>query len=217
MTSHYERPNHPDRKERGKYIIPQPLSVCNTERKIYMNILKAYSLNGKKVVDSREVAEMVERDHKELMKTIRTYIGYLDEGEIPPIEFFIESTYTDSIGRTKPCFLITKKGCDMIANKLTGKKGVQFTAAYVTAFEDMKQKIVATRIAPSVSPGGVAQLINVTRRIMLDSGDTPEAVRQMEREMLETWCVPVPEPLQHPAQLNLFSPDYQAISGGEQA
>lgn len=182
-----------------------------------MNILKAYSLNGKKVVDSREVADMIERTHAELLKSIRTYSEYLAEGEIPSGDFFIESTYTDSNNQQRPNFLITKKGCDMIANKLTGKKGVLFTAAYVTAFEDMKQQIAATRIAPSVSPGGVAQLINVTRRIMLDSGDTPEAVRLMEREMLETWCVPVPEPLQHPAQLNLFSHDYQAISGGEQA
>lgn len=181
-----------------------------------MNILKAYSLNGRKVVDSREVADMVERDHKELLKSIRRYIEYINEGGMSPVEFFIESSYKDSKGEERPNFLITKKGCDLIAHKLTGKKGVQFTAAYVTAFEDMKQQIAATRIAPSVSPGGVAQLINVTRRIMLDSGDTPEAVRQMEREILETWCVPVPEPLKHPAQLNLFSPEYQAIAGGEQ-
>lgn len=105
----------------------------------------------------------------------------------------------------------------MIANKLIGKKGVLFTAAYVTAFEDMKQQLAAARIAPQVSPGGVAQLINVTRRIMIDSGDTPQAVRQMEKEMLETWCVPIPAPLQNPAQLNLFSPDYPAVTGGEQA
>ena len=82
-----------------------------------------------------------------------------------------------------------------------------FTAAYVTAFEGMTEQL-ANRTAPNVSPGGVAQLINVTRRIMIDSGDTPQAVRQMEKEMLETWCVPIPEPLQHPAQLNLFSADY---------
>lgn len=185
-----------------------------------MNILKAYSLNGKKVVDSREVAEMVDKQHKNLLADIRGYIAIMENsGELnfQPVDFFIESSYKDSKGEVRPNFLITKKGCDLIAHKLTGKKGVLFTAAYVTAFEDMKQQIAAVRIAPSVSPGGVAQLINVTRRIMLDSGDTPEAVRLMEREMLETWCVPVPEPLQHPAQLNLFSPDYQAISGGEQA
>lgn len=33
---------------------------------------------------------------KLLMKDIRRYIGYLNEGKIPPVEFFIESTYQDS-------------------------------------------------------------------------------------------------------------------------
>lgn len=99
----------------------------------------------------------------------------------------------------------------MIANKLTGKKGVLFTAAYVTAFEGMTEQLKANRIPPQVSPGGVAQLINITRRIMIDSGDTPQAVRQMEKDMLETWCIPVPPPLQHPAQLNLFSDDYRQL------
>ena len=176
-----------------------------------MNILKAHDFYGKKVIDSREVAEMVERDHKELLKSIRRYIEYLNEGEIPPVEFFVETSYKDSKGEERPNFLITKKGCDMIANKLTGKKGVLFTAAYVTAFEGMTEQLKANRIPPQVSPGGVAQLINITRRIMIDSGDTPQAVRQMEKDMLETWCIPVPPPLQYPAQLNLFSDDYRQL------
>ena len=46
-----------------------------------------------------------------------------------PIDFFIESSYLDNKGQSRPNFLITKKGCDMIANKTTGKKGVLFTAA----------------------------------------------------------------------------------------
>lgn len=55
-------------------------------------------------------------------------------------DFFIPHTYTDSTGRTLPCYLLTKKGCDMVANKMTGEKGVLFTAAYVTAFEKMRQQ-----------------------------------------------------------------------------
>ena len=105
----------------------------------------------------------------------------------------------------------------MIANKLTGKKGVLFTAAYVTAFEEMAEQLKADHVPPRVSPGGVTQLINVTRRIMMDCGDTPQDIRKMETDMLETWCIPVPLTLQQPAQLNLFSTEYQAIAGGEQA
>lgn len=56
-------------------------------------------------------------------------------------DFFIPHTYKDSTGRTLPCYFLTKKGCDMVANKMTGEKGVLFTAAYVTAFEAMRQHI----------------------------------------------------------------------------
>ena len=34
---------------------------------------------------------------------------------------------------------VLKKGCDMIANKLTGKKGILFTASYIEAFEKMRK------------------------------------------------------------------------------
>ena len=35
--------------------------------------------------------------------------------------------------------MLTKKGCEMVANKTTGEKGVIFTAMYVEAFNDMEQ------------------------------------------------------------------------------
>ena len=87
---------------------------------------------------------MVGKNHKDLMRSIREYVETLDrsiERNFAPNDFFIESTYKDSIGRTLPCYLLTKKGCDMVANKMTGEKGVLFTAAYVTAFEAMRKHI----------------------------------------------------------------------------
>lgn len=127
-----------------------------------MNELQIVNFDGVDVVDSRDVAAMVEREHNELLKSIRTYSGYLDEGEIPKIDFFIESTYTDSQNRTYPNYLITKKGCDMIANKMTGKKGVLFTAAYVSAFERMRKQIATT---PQLTP---AQLIAAQAQVLVD-------------------------------------------------
>src|SRR5690606_23636378 len=35
-----------------------------------------------------------------------------------------------------------RKGCDMVANKMTGEKGVLFTAAYVTKFEEMERQLM---------------------------------------------------------------------------
>ena len=175
-----------------------------------MNELRVQDFHGNQVIDSRDVAEMVERDHRELLKSIRTYSKYLTEGEIPLSEFFIESEYKDKTGRILPCYLITKKGCDMIANKTTGEKGVLFTAAYVSAFEEMRQALttVPARVSlpEGVSLSGLAKLISITRRVMLDAGSTPQDVCGMVRETFGAVGLPVPStfPKQIPGQMSLF-------------
>lgn len=90
---------------------------------------------------SMEVAEMVEKDHSKLLKDIRRYTDYLNEAKIGLVDFFTESTYKDAKGENRPCYLITKKGCEFIAHKMTGTKGVAFTAKYINRFHEMEQVI----------------------------------------------------------------------------
>ena len=102
-----------------------------------MNTLKLQN----KTLTSLEVAEMVEKEHKKLLRDIRTYCEQLDEAKIGLVDFFLESTYVDKKGEQRPCFLITRKGCEFIANKLTGVKGTKFTAGYINKFHQMEQEI----------------------------------------------------------------------------
>ena len=109
-----------------------------------MNQLTILTQGNQQVVDSREVAEMVGKQHKDLMRSIREYSTTIEkstERNFALSDFFLESSYKDSTGRELPCYLLTRKGCDMVANKMTGEKGVLFTAAYVTAFEQMREHI----------------------------------------------------------------------------
>lgn len=117
-----------------------------------MSQLQVINQNGQLLVDSRDVAEMIGRPHSDLIKSIRTYSEYLTKGDFPLSEFFIISTYRDATGRELPCFLLTRKGCDMVANKLTGEKGTLFTAAYVSRFEEMEksQAIDLTGLSPQL-------------------------------------------------------------------
>lgn len=96
---------------------------------------------GKLLVDSREIAEMVGKEHKNLMRDIRNYIDILDSSTLGTPNFFIESNYINSQNKTQPCYLLTKKGCDMVANKMIGEKGILFTATYVTKFDEMENKL----------------------------------------------------------------------------
>lgn len=107
-----------------------------------MNKLTIFNHMGTNVTESREVAEMVGKNHKELMRSIRGYIEVLEpSAKLRSADFFIESNYKDQNNQTRPCYLLTKQGCEMVANKMTGEKGILFTAEYVQAFNQMEQYI----------------------------------------------------------------------------
>lgn len=106
-----------------------------------MNKLQIVNHNGQLLVDSRDVAEMVERNHADLLRNIRGYMDILGKSNFALADFFIESYYSDAQGKPRLHYLITRKGCDMVANKMTGEKGVLFTAAYVTKFEEMEKSL----------------------------------------------------------------------------
>ena len=55
-------------------------------------------------------------------------------------DYFIESTYLDAQTKPRKCYLVTKLGCDFLANKFTGEKGILFTAKYVKRFNEMEQE-----------------------------------------------------------------------------
>lgn len=93
-------------------------------------------------IDSREVADMVGKQHSNLCRDIARYIGVLStDSKLNPLNFFIETTYTDKKGESRKRYDVTRKGCEMIANKLTGEKGILFTAAYVERFHQMEDTI----------------------------------------------------------------------------
>lgn len=91
-------------------------------------------------LDSREVAEMVGKEHKNIIRDIRGYLEEFSQLNFEPSDFFRESTYKRR-GKEYPCYLITKEGCEFIAHKLTGVKGTEFTAKYIKRFHEMENII----------------------------------------------------------------------------
>ena len=95
------------------------------------SVEETYKSGSMQYMDSREVAQIVEKEHKNLLRDITRYCKELNQLRFEPIEFFMESTYKDSKGRMYKCYLVTRKGCEFIAHKLTGIKGTKFTATYL--------------------------------------------------------------------------------------
>lgn len=76
-------------------------------------------------ITSMEVAEMVGKRHDHLIRDIKKYIveinapnfGEVNIADTCSTDFFQESTYIDSKGDTQPCYDVTKKGYEFVANK----------------------------------------------------------------------------------------------------
>lgn len=117
-----------------------------------------------KYLSSREVAEMVGKDHSDLLKDIRRYTEYLNEGNFPLVEYFKEDTYKDAKGETRNCYMISKKGCEFIAHKMTGQKGAIFTAKYIERFHEM-QDALQPKSQLEILQMSVNQLVEQEKRL----------------------------------------------------
>ncbi|MCY7828048.1 Rha family transcriptional regulator [Bacillus spizizenii] len=104
--------------------------------------LKLIETNGQYLIDSRDVAEYIDKRHDHLLRDIKKYIDVISTNpNLGALDFFVPSTYQDNKGQIRPHYLLTKKGCEMVANKMTGEKGVLFTAEYVTRFNEMEHHL----------------------------------------------------------------------------
>ncbi|PWT35687.1 Rha family transcriptional regulator [Limosilactobacillus reuteri] len=107
-----------------------------------MNEPQLLIFQGEPALDSREVAKMIGKLHKNLMRDIHRYINDLTtSSKLSPLDFFIGSNYKDAKGEIRDCYLLTKMGCEFVANKMTGKKGTLFTAQYVSLFNEYQASL----------------------------------------------------------------------------
>ena len=148
-------------------------------------------------ITTLEVAEMMEVPHSDLLKKLegrkdrKGYIQILNEGQMSVVDYFVKSTYLDAKGEERPCYAVTKLGCDFLANKSTGEKGVLFTARYVKRFYEMENQV--RQIPLTEHPGEVANLIKVISNRMDKQGSAPYKSVEMLQMVCEQYGIRLPD------------------------
>lgn len=104
-------------------------------------------------ITTLEIAEMMGMEHGKLLRKlegrqergrhIKGYVEILNEAQMGVVDFFEKYTYKDGKGEIRPCYKVTKLGCEFLANKFTGEKGVLFTAKYIKRFHEMEDMLKA--------------------------------------------------------------------------
>ena len=133
--------------------------------------------NQTKTIDSRDIAEMVEMRHADLLAKISNYNEILKNGKIRCTDYFIPDTYIAVNKKINPCYQFTKMGCEFIANKFTGERGVIFTAKYVKRFNEMEQLPKVPVVPTSIEDIMIASLQEM-KNVKLKIEEQSRAIEQ---------------------------------------
>ena len=150
-------------------------------------------LNGGtvKTIPSYEVAEMMGRAHAKVIRMLegdKSHVGIiptLTEAQLGVSDYFIEGTYKDTSGKQNKYYECTKLGCDMLANKMSGEKGILFTAKYVKKFNEMEKTInsndqLKSQLLLSIYNGGQNGVLAAKQ---LTDLEVQEATKPLYREI----------------------------------
>ena len=154
----------------------------------------------KTTITTLEVAEMMEIPHSDLLKKIegrkdrKGYVQILSEGQMSVADYFEKVTYIDAQGKERPCYKVTKLGCDFLANKSTGEKGVLFTARYVKRFYEMEhsegEKVYETK---ATSLGEIASFTKEMDKRMEKQGSAPWKICEAFKMISEQFGIRLPD------------------------
>ncbi|MCO4171833.1 Rha family transcriptional regulator [Aeromonas veronii] len=95
-------------------------------------------IDGQAVTTSLDLAEYFGKNHRDVLRKIETLDCSLDFIE----RNFALISYTDGLGRKKPCYQLTRDGFFFVAMGFTGRRAAEFKEAYIAAFNRMERQLV---------------------------------------------------------------------------
>lgn len=122
--------------------------------------------------------------------------GRGNESKIGLVDFFRESSYVDAKGQSRPCYQITRKGCEFIANKLTGVKGTEFTARYIDRFHEMEDALAGEKNIYKVKDTSLGEITSFVRemdKVMRDQNSHPSDIAEAFKEVCGQFGIKLPD------------------------
>lgn len=89
------------------------------------------------VTTSLKVAEIFEKEHKDVMKSIRN----LTAQNFAVKKMFVEDSYLNSRNQQQPMYYMNRDGFTLLAMGFTGSKAMEFKLKYIDAFNKMEKQI----------------------------------------------------------------------------
>lgn len=112
-----------------------------------MNTL-VLSSNGKPVTNSLLVAQKFDKNHRDVMRSIRSIIQQAENSAGQPAQncarqMYIENQYVDKKGELRPSYIIDRDGFSLLVMGFTGSEALKFKIDFIMAFNKMEEKLKA--------------------------------------------------------------------------
>ena len=141
---------------------------------------------------------MMDTRHDNLLKKIDNINKDLTDLNFKVSEYWIEKTYKDASGKENRGLEITRKGCEFLANKTTGKKGNVFTYKYIERFHAMEEQLQKTTIELQIQElkeltSKAESLMKLSHKNKLDFNRMIKSVvaNKEEEKTLKAWVLAV--------------------------
>lgn len=99
-------------------------------------VIDVHQNNGILVTTSRNIAEVFSKNHKDVLRDIRSLLERcskeFNERNFAPVD------YTDPKGQKRPEYFLTKDGTTMLIMGYTGELAMKFKEAYIKRFNEME-------------------------------------------------------------------------------
>lgn len=147
---------------------------------------------GTPVTDSVKVASVFEKQHKNVIRTIRNILstgcpqnlgemGYAQK-LADPQKWFYESSYFDSQGKKQPMFVMNRDGFSLLAMGLTGAKALQFKIAFIEQFTAMEQVVHQVITQTQATTSMIPQTFSEALRL---AACQAEQIEQQQKQLEE--------------------------------
>ncbi|MDR2928286.1 MAG: Rha family transcriptional regulator [Cytophagaceae bacterium] len=98
-----------------------------------METLVKRNETGQAVTTSLLVAEKFEKEHRDVLKSIRN----LTAQNCAVLSMFVETTYLNEQNKQQPMFVMNRDGFSLLVMSFSGEKALQFKLDFIEAFNSM--------------------------------------------------------------------------------
>ena len=134
-------------------------------------VIDVHQNNGVLVTTSRNIAEVFEKEHRNVIRDIRILLETNPDKEFGLLNFE-QSSYRNEQNKEQPEYLLTRDGTMLLIMGYTGEKALALKTAYIKRFNEMEKQLKEKQQEPALTVMTLDQKVSLAKIILECAGIT---------------------------------------------